>query len=176
DRQDNEVLLVLFINAADPMGVSIDGLVENDTIQVMSASGIASFSDGKGNPLATSLVGLVSAGAKIYKPELAPAIDAGEKFAQEAFKAAASDKRRDAFGKDPGSGHKARQEGGLLVCLPEGGGTYYSGSWWHRDRYIKGNGVRTDDHIPGHIYGSFFPRQGETVHNTRICRQSAHMV
>src|SRR5262249_32161571 len=34
DRADNEVMLVMFINAADPLGVSIDGLVAGDTVQV----------------------------------------------------------------------------------------------------------------------------------------------
>jgi hypothetical protein len=181
DRAEQEALLVLFINAADPMGVSIDGLEAGDQVQVMSASGIASFARDRGNPLASSIVGLVATGAKIVVtaegiPEAVPAITAAEKFAKDQFKATnAKTKRRDAFGLDPSSGHKAREEGGLLVCLPEGGGTYYSGDDSHRDRWIKGNGVRTDDHLPSHIYGSFFPRQGEPVHNTRTVRQSGQM-
>src|SRR5262249_14724933 len=147
---DAEVLLVLFINAADPLGVSIDGLEAGDQVQVVSASGIASFSEDKGNPLASSIVGLVAAGAKVVVtakgvPEAVPAIDAAEKFAKDQFKATnAKTKRRDAFGVDPGSGHKARQEGGLLVCLPEAGGTGYSGDGDHKNRWIKGDGVRTD--------------------------------
>src|SRR5262249_28446676 len=65
DRADEDVLLVMFINAADPLGVSIDGLQAGDQVQVMSASGIASFSEDKGNPLASSIVGLVAKGAEI---------------------------------------------------------------------------------------------------------------
>ena len=51
DRAENEAVLVLFINAADPLGVSIDGLQAGDEVQVMSASGVASYSEDKGNPL-----------------------------------------------------------------------------------------------------------------------------
>lgn len=181
DRAQDEALLVMFINAADAMGVSIDGLQAGDQVEILSASGIASYSEDKGNPLASSIVGLVATGAKVATtaggvPEAIPLIDAAEKFAQDQFKATnAKNKRRNAFGVDPGSGHKARQEGGLLVCLPEGGGAYYSGNGDHRERWLKGDGVRTDDHLPAHVFGSFFPRQGEKVHNTRTVRQSGQM-
>ena len=37
------------------------------------------------------------------------------------------------------------------------------------------SGVRTDDKLPAHLYGSFFPRQGETLHNTRTVRQGGQM-
>jgi hypothetical protein len=181
DRADNEILLVMFINAADPLGISIEGMQAGDQVQVLAASGIASFSEDKGNPLASSIVGLVAAGAKVVlgttgAPEIAPAIDAAEKFAKEQFKATnAKTKRRDAFGVDPSSGHKAKEEGGLLVCLPEAGGTYYSGDGDHKKRWIKPDGVRTDDHLPAHVSGAFFPIQGFTGHNTRIARQSGPM-
>ena len=181
DRAENEAVLVVFVNAADPLGVSIDGLQAGDTVQIMSASGVASFSEDKGNPLASSIVGLVATGASVAAtalgaPEVVPVITAAEKFAQDQFKATnAKTKRRDTFGVDPGSGHKARQEGGLLVCLPEAGGAGYSGDGDHKNRWIKGDGVRTDDKLPAHLYGSFFPRQGETAHNTRVVRQSGQM-
>jgi hypothetical protein len=182
DRVENEALLVMFINAADPLGISIDGMQAGDQVQVLSASGIASYSEDKGNPLASSIVGLVAAGAKVAAtaagaPEVIPVINAADQFAREQFKATnAKTKRRDSFGVDPGSGHKAHQEGGLIVCLPEAGGTFYSGNGDHRERWIKGDGVRTDDHIPAHVFGSFFPRQGFTdTHNTRTVQQSGQM-
>ena len=56
DRAEDEALLVMFVNAADPLGVSIDGLQAGDQVQVLSASGIASFSEDTGNPLASSIV------------------------------------------------------------------------------------------------------------------------
>ena len=181
DRAEDEALLVAFINAADPLGVSFDGLREGDTVQVLSASGVASFSEDKGNPTASSIVGLVAAGASVAvtaagAPEVVPVVKAAEDFAKDQFKATnAKTKRRDTFGVDPGSGHKARQEGGILVCLPEAGGTYYSGDGDHKARWVKGDGVRTDDKLPAHVYGSFFPRQGESAHNSRVVRQSGQV-
>jgi hypothetical protein len=181
DRSEDEALLVVFVNAADPLGISIDGLQAGDTVQIMSASGIASFTEDKGNPLASSIVGLVAAGANVAitaagAPEVVPVINAAEKFAQDQFKATnAKHKRRDAFGVDPGSGHKARQEGGILVCLPEAGGTLYSGNGDHKERWIQGDGVRTDDKLPAHLFGAFFPRQGFNDHNTRVVRQGGQM-
>jgi hypothetical protein len=179
DRSQDEALLVLFINAADPLGISIDGIQAGDIVQVVSASGLASYKSDKGNPLASSIVGLVAAGANVAAtalgaPEVAPAITAGETFAKDQFKATnAKTLIRDAFGVEPKAGGKARQEGGLLVCLPEAGGTYYSGE--SKNRWIQGKGDRTDDMIPQHIFGSFFPRQGFPDHNTRTCQQSGVM-
>ena len=181
DRAEPEALLVLFINAADPLGVSIVGVQNGDYVEVLSPSGIASFSEDKGNPLASSIVGLVATGATVAVgaaglPEVVPVINAAEKFAQEQFKATnAKTKKRDTFGVDPGSGHKARQEGGILVCLPEAGGTFYSGDGDHKERWIKGDGARTDDRLPAHVFGSFFPRQGFGEHNRRKVTQTAPM-
>lgn len=181
DRSQDEALLVMFINAADPLGISIDGLQAGDQVQFLAASGIASYSEDKGNPLASSIVGLVAAGANVAlgaagAPEVAPLVDAAEAFAKEQFKATnAKTKRRDTFGVDPGSGHKAREEGGILICLPEAGGTFYSGDGDHKDRWIKGDGVRSDEHMPVQVFGSFFPRQGFASHNTRTVQQTGPM-
>lgn len=174
DRADNEVLLVMFVNAADALGISVDGLKAGDQVQVISASGVASYSQSKGNPIASSLVGLAAAGAKVAVPEISPVITAAEKFAKEQFKATnAKTKVRDAFGVEPGSGGKAQQEGGLLVCLPEAGGTFYSGR--DRNRWIKKDGTRLDENLPDHVFGSFFPRQGLVNHNIRTVQQPGQM-
>jgi hypothetical protein len=173
DRKDEQILLALFINAADPLGISISGVQAGDTVQVTSATGIASYTEDKGNPLASSLVGLIGAGAKVGLglagfPEAAPLVDAAESFAKDQFKATnAKHKVRDAFGVDPGSGHKARQEGGLLVSLPEASGTYYSGDNDHKERWIRMPGDRTDANRPPHVVGAFFLRQSDSLHNTR---------
>ena len=181
DRSQDEALLILFVNAADPLGITIDGLLAGDQVQVLSASGIASFSKDKGNPLASSIVGLVAAGANVAltelgAPEVAPAVTAAETFAKDQFKATGNARElRDAFGVIPDSGGKAQEEGGILVCLPEAGGPFYSGDPDHRNRWVQGDGTRSDDHIPAHIFGSFFPRQGFTSHNTRTVQQSGQM-
>jgi hypothetical protein len=181
DRAEDEALLVLFINAADPLGVSIDGLKAGDQVQVMSAAGIASFSKDKGNPLASSIVGLVAAGGNVALsaaglPEVTPILNAAEAFAKDQFKATGNKRElRDAYGAIPNSGGKAREEGGILVCLPESGGPFYSGDDDHKNRWVQGSGDRTDDKLPGHIFGAFFPRQGFADHNTRIAQQDGQM-
>jgi|KBSMisStaDraftv2_1062788.scaffolds.fasta_scaffold08452_1 hypothetical protein len=181
DRKDDKVLFAVFLNAADELGVCIAGVERSDIIQITSASGISSFAEDKGNPTASSLIGLIAVGAKAVlggsgNGEFIPIVEAAESFAKDQFKATnAKTKRRDAFGVDPGSGHKARQEGGVLVALPEAGGPYYSGE--STSRYIKGDGTRTDEHLPAHIpYGTaFFLIHGDTAHNTRTITQNGEL-
>jgi hypothetical protein len=59
--------------------------------------------------------------------------------------------RRDPFGEDPGTGHKARAEGGVIVSMPEAKQIFYSGNGDHTDRWIKQPGVRDNAHRPDHV-------------------------
>ena len=176
DRKNQEIELVMFVNAADPLGVTIAGVKQGDRIQITSVSGIASFTEDKGNPLASSLitlagVGLAGIATGVGQPELLPIIKAGEVFAQEQFKPTnVKHKRRDAFGVDPGTGHQARQEGGIVISLPLANGLYYSGNGDHKERWIKSNSDRTDDQLPQHVKNAFFPVRGLFPHNTRMLR------
>lgn len=173
DRLDAEMLFVMFINPADHLGVCISGLDQGDLIQITSASGIAYFSKDNGNQFVSSCIGLIAAGAKVGSsiagyPAAVPLIDAAEKFAKEQFKPTGKkEKCRNAYGVDPGSGHKARQEGGFLVSLPASGGPSYSGDNDHKERWIKEPGDRFDKNIPKHINYSFFPIKGNPSHNSR---------
>jgi hypothetical protein len=175
DRKDDEILLAIFVNAADNLGVSIENIRRSDIVSVTSASGIASFDEDTGNPLASSIVGLLAVGAKAGLgiagvPGVIPVINEVEQFAKERFKATnAKTKRRDAFGVDPGSGHKAKEEGGIIVTLPQASGPFYSGDDEHKKRWIKPDGTRTDENLPEHIFlgSAFFPRRRATRHNRR---------
>jgi hypothetical protein len=173
DRKDNQILLVAFINPASPAGACIYPLLPGDIINVSSASGLASFTKDQGNPLAESIVSLIAAGAKVGitaagYPEAIPLISAGEKFAKDQFKATNKQhKVRDAYGVDPGSGHKAKQEGGIIVCLPGSGGPILSGNNDHRERWIKEPGDRVDANLPVHVTNSFFLRRGPGGTNAR---------
>jgi hypothetical protein len=157
DRKEDQALLVIFINAADFLGVSIEGLEPWDSIEITSAAGIASFSEDNGNSTKRSLIGLVATGATVAAtvtghPEAIPLVEAAESFAKDQFKQDnVRSKRRDPFGQDPGTGHKARQEGGVLVCLPSAKGLYYSGDGDHKDRWIKDHEDRTASNLPKHI-------------------------
>ena len=88
-------------------------------------------------------------------PELAPVIGAAAKFAESRFQEKkVKTKRRDPFGEDPGTGAKARQEGGVIVSLPQPGVTtqiYYSGNSDHEERWIKKPGTRDTAHLPDHV-------------------------
>lgn len=181
DRKYKQLLAVMFVNPQDPLGVSIQGLQAGDTIQVTSASGIASFTKDEGNPIVSGFIGIVAEGAKVYAtvsgyPQAAPLIDKVEEFAKDQFKESdAKHKRRDPFGVDPGTGHKARQEGGVLVSLPMASGPYYSGNGSHKERWIKKHEVRYDTIRPDHVQDAFFLVRGNPTHNSRKLRASGEV-
>lgn len=166
DRSHDEILLVLFINPADYLGVYVDGIMPGDWVEVTSAAGICTFSTDQGHPLISGIIGLVAAGADAVatyfgQKELIPAIDAAQKFIEGQLKGTgAGTKKRDAFGVEPGTGLKARAEGGILVCLPDSGGPCYSGDTDHQGRWIKQPGDRTAANYPPQVSGAFFPVQG----------------
>ena len=97
------------MNAGDHLGVMISGARPTDRIDVVSATGIASFAEETENEGVGSLIGIVAAGATVAAsafgaPEAAPAIGAAEKYAKDRFKEKkVKTKRRDPFGEDPGS-------------------------------------------------------------------------
>jgi hypothetical protein len=177
-RKEEEILLVTFINPADDQGIYVTGLQPGDRIRITSAAGLASFSKATGNSTASSLVGLIAIGAKAGLglagvPEAIPLVNSAEAFAIDQFKGTGeATKWRDPFGVEPDTGHKAKQEGGIVVCLPEAGGLYYSGNEDHEERWIKEPGDRIDANRPAHVIHGFYPIQGNASHNTRTIRTS----
>ena len=183
DRSSEAVLCCLYINAADPNGILIQGLRKGDTVSVISASGMASFANEMGNPFFGGLVTVMAAGDNVILnafdlESLADVIDAGEAFALRYFgqpeesedeTRAVDCKLRDAYGVT-NTGRLAQQEGGILVCLPEQGGTVYSSETCER-RWLKSACVRCDDSRPAHALGSFFARPCHTSGNVnqRTC-------
>jgi hypothetical protein len=138
DRSQPSCLVAVFINVADPLGVSITGLQAGDTIQIMSASGICSFSKSSGDPTLSSIIGLVADGteavvdAETGSTSANSAISDAAQFAQGFLKGGAAEMFRDPFGVEPSSGGISCEQGGVVVCLPQGEGTYYSGDGSHR--------------------------------------------
>ena len=162
DRRDAGLALVIFLSAADYLGVMISGVRRTDTIEFVSATGIASFAEETKNEGAGAIIGVVAAGATLGAsafgfPEAAPLIAAGAEYAKTQFKEEkVKTKRRDPFGEDPGTGHHARQEGGVVVSLPQARQMYYSGNADHKERWIKEPGAPRDDrHQPAHIPPGF---------------------
>lgn len=164
---DKEIAVVAFLNAGDSSGVMISGAKPTDTIEIVNATGIASFAEETENDGVPSFIGIVAAGGVITAtafgtPELIPVIEAATAFAKDRFKEKkVKTKRRDPFGEDPGNGDKARQEGGVIVSLPEARRIFYSGNSDHEERWIKKPGTRDAEHIPDHVSNAFF-LQGNT--------------
>jgi hypothetical protein len=171
---DAGLAVVAFLNAADFLGVMISGVRATDTIEFVHAVGIASFAEETENEGAGAIIGIVAAGATVAAsafgaPELAPVIGAATKFAESRFQEnKVRKKRRDPFGEDPGSGHKARQEGGVIVSLPEARRIFTSGNSDHEERWIKEPGTRDTAHLPDHVKGkgAFFLQSGNGNQHT----------
>jgi len=159
---DTGLALIAFLNAGDYLGVMISGIKQSDTIEFVFAGGLASFAEETENEGIASIIGIVAAGANAAAaafdaPEAKEVIDRAASYAQSQFQEKkVKTKRRDPFGEDPASGHKARQEGGVLVSLPEARRQYYSGDEDHQDRWIKKPGTRDNAHHPEHVKGAFF--------------------
>jgi hypothetical protein len=165
DPADAGLALAVYLAAGDSMGVSIVGVRPTDTIELVEASGLASFAEDIENEGVGAFIGIIAAGANIAAasfgvPEAAPAIAAAEKFAASRFpERQVKTKRRDPFGVEPDTGLKARQEGGVIVCLPQARGIFYSGNEDHQERWIKQPGTRDNAHRPDHVTGAYFLRR-----------------
>jgi len=178
--EDAALAAIVFLNAGDSLGVMISGVKATDTIEFIFAGGLASFAEETENEGVGAFIGVVAAGATVAAsafgaPELAPVIGAAAKFAADRFQEKkVKTKRRDPFGEDPGSGHKARQEGGVLVSLPAARRMFYSGNGDHEERWIKEPGTRDDQHRPDHVKDAFFLQAGKS--NKRTATQDGDIV
>jgi hypothetical protein len=132
DRSQQSALLSVFVNPADPLGVAITGLKQGDLVEVKSASGLCSFSKDTGNPIISSIIGLLGEGTSAAVDALTgstaanTAITDAASFAQSLFKGTGAGQQfRDAFGAAD-TGGAALEEGGVVVCMPQAQGPYYS--------------------------------------------------
>jgi len=186
DRSTPSVLLVVFVNAADPLGVSITGLQTGDQVQITGASGLASFSKNTGNSTLSSFLGLVADGTAAVVGALVPGaqvsqpIEAAGQQAANLFGAVGDNspgKLRDAFGVEPSTHGYGLEEGGVVVCMPQGNGAYYSSDPNHRSYWASmPSAVGQPRGLPS-VYKSesslvpfFFIGQQNT--NTAICQSN----
>ncbi|PYE53176.1 hypothetical protein [Deinococcus yavapaiensis] len=178
---DAGLAVIVFVNPRDPNGILITGVKKGDTIDVVSSTGLASFDEDTENEYASGIISIAAAGAGITAaafgaPELAPFISAAEKFAKDVFKPEkVKSKRRDPFGYDPGTGERARAEGGVLISMPAAGQTFYSGDSDHKERWIKDHQPRTDRNLPDHISNAFFLREGRE-YNSRTSTMDGDII
>jgi hypothetical protein len=154
---DEELLLQVFLNAADSAGVMITGARPTDTLEFLEADGLASFAEETKYHGIGGLIAVVAAGANLVAdafnaPEAKGLIRSAEAFAKDQFKeATANAKVRTPIGEDAESGKRARQEGGVVVRKPGTGRLYYSGNSDHEERWIQMPGTRIPEHYPAHV-------------------------
>lgn len=140
------------IPANDEAGVTIDNVLPGDEIIVYYTSGICSF-DKTNMAMVKAIVGLANAvagDALMFATDgaAAPFVEAWNKSVK-AIGDAVGDadiekKRRDAYGRDPGTGDYAKNEGGLIVCMPKSKGVVYATSDYYLLDGTKENGRKLD--------------------------------
>ena len=122
------------ISATDDSGVSVDNLKEGDELRIIEISGVCSFAKGKSGLIlsiiaATAQLALGGASAKAWNT----AVSSMRKDLDNHMAAHTGTddkdggKKRDGYGQEVGGdGNYAKNEGGVLVCLPRAGGVVYS--------------------------------------------------
>lgn len=136
------------IPANDQNGITIDNVMKGDEIHIYYASGIASFKD-TNMKMVKSIVGIANAIAEdvlLYatEGEAAPFLLQWNKYYKEIGDAVGDSNikhaRRDQFGEDPGTGDFGKEEGGLIVCMPESKGTIYASDRFYFSSKAKSEG------------------------------------
>lgn len=123
------------IAANDELGCTIDNVRPGDVLEIVDASGTASFAK-KGNSVFMSFIAVVEGamedvmtvfGADNAKRHFHEQLDIWRSRGMQLEDSA--EKFRNANGRitqGPDNGYWARNEGGLIICMPEAGGAIYS--------------------------------------------------
>ena len=134
------------IPANDDKGIVIDNVLEGDEIEVYNAAGIASFGKVNMEPIKgiVGIINVVAGGAIVLaEPEMAPLVagfTAGVEAIIDAVPNELGTTRRNAYGLDPGTGDYAKDEGGLIICMPESSGAIYATDKYHLTGDTKNEG------------------------------------
>lgn len=119
------------ISATDDCGVAVDGLKEGDVLRIIDISGIASFAKGKSG----LILSIISAATGLAtNTAWKTAVDAVRKgLTKNAPEDDEGGKKRNGYGREIGGAEPfAEKEGGIIVCMPSGGGVVYSSSPWRK--------------------------------------------
>lgn len=153
------------ISANHDKGIVLDNVDSGDTVTIETASGIAAF-DQTSLKEVKSIITLMGAvawtGAELVSDGEAAIFtglyNAGLKAIEDAMPDKVTSTRRDPWGMDPDGGDYAKDEGGLIVCMPEAHGAIYSDDDTHLQGDTKNKG-RIPEYYPQAIVdkNSFFP-------------------
>jgi uncharacterized membrane protein YgcG len=161
-----ESIIAVAAEAATLLGANLGSPGLNTGGSGSNTGGSGSSSGGSGSSSGGS-------GSKSGGSGTNPIVSAGDQFAQAFFSGPLFDKQRDGYGHDTG-GTMRREEGGMLFCMPEADGDFYSGGFFDRGSWVQGNdgGERTDNRLPNKMKGkgAFFPIRGNQTQNTRFAK------
>lgn len=139
------------ITANDDTGIIIDNVLPGDEIIIYDASGIASFrmTDMKKVKAVVGIANALTTKALVYATDGAalPFTKVWNSTLEKVGDAVGDSKikhsRRDAYGRDPGTGDYAKNEGGLIVCMPKAKGAIYATNDYHLTGDTKKKGRKT---------------------------------
>ncbi len=148
------------IDAADPYGITVQGVKEGDTIAIESIGGIAWFSD---QSIRGTVFSIIYGVASQLIPA-GPLSDITQTVGKEVGLEDNQDKpdremARDGYGRNLGNGNYAENEGGIVVCMPSAYGPMYANAKNHLDGDAVSQGrfekyVKSDSDMKGRC---FFP-------------------
>lgn len=155
NRQHDRIRIGMFLNAQDVGGLCIQNVRRHDLLQVSSATGIAAFAANAGSDdIFPSIIAAIGAvGEALVPDDWDNAVTKGTELATNLYRKVnpPDHKKRDAWGTDPSTGHRAHAEGGVLVATPGAHGPYYSGNGDNKHLWIQGDGERCEANYPQHF-------------------------
>ena len=159
------------ISSTDDSGITVDGVKEGDLVEIVDVAGICSFDDKTTVQRIAGIVGIVtgvlSTGLPLFGATKAAVVakafgDQANTLKGKLGNPSTGGKRRDGYGEDLGSGHFAKHEGGILVCLPSARGVLFATP----DNYLA-DGAKERGRLPEYFsknvtdYNCFFPCRRE---------------
>ena len=171
----------------DETGIVIDNVQKGDTVLIYDGSGIASFKS-TNMAFVKSAVGIANAvvnGVAVIATEGAAApFLAGWNSVVDSVQGAipsgaVNHGRRDMYGRDPGTGDYGKNEGGLIVCMPESKGAIYATSDYYLASGSKSGGRQIKYYSAAtNAKNAFFPCNvnGGTMQGTATTAGAVHIL
>ncbi len=173
------------ISSNDPDGLTIENVLAGDEVIIYDATGTAYFSSSKMN-LIKGVIGIANAVAGdvlMFATEgaAAPFVKGWNESLSalgSAFEApeGKGSKARDSYGKDPNSGDFGKNEGGIIVCMPDSSGVLYASDDNHLKDGAKKNG-RKPEYFSDNVKNSnaFFPFNGSGGQMSAVAGKSGNV-
>ena len=136
------------LSATDDSGISVDGIKDGDEIRIEDASGACAFEDNR----LEVVLSIVAEVTKIMEPAWKTQVTAMRKTLGDKSSGANGGKKARRLRQESVARELRREGGGIVVCLPEYGGTVYANDETHAVRSAAGGRV-----VQSGATGYFFP-------------------